>query len=236
MTKQKSFKRRVRARMEKTSESYSAARLQLLAKATPAEELEPPAPADSNPPQPVDTGVEAAKTSDDAVALRTGREYGEWFALLDAWGAVERRHPEIARWLTEEHGINGWWAQSVTVAYEQARGLRVPGEHVDGFTVTASKTIDVPVERLFEAFSDDAFRATWLPADGLQVTTVNSPKSFRGKWGDDGSRIAAGFVAKSESKSMVAVAHEKLSSAEGAKQMKDFWGDRLKELKKLLED
>jgi hypothetical protein len=32
MTKQKSFKRRVRTRMEKTHESYSAARLQLLAK------------------------------------------------------------------------------------------------------------------------------------------------------------------------------------------------------------
>src|SRR4029453_11858723 len=34
MTKQKSFKGRVRARMDKTSESYTAARRQLLAKAT----------------------------------------------------------------------------------------------------------------------------------------------------------------------------------------------------------
>ena len=35
MTKQKSFKSRVRARMDKTSESYTAARRQLLAKSTP---------------------------------------------------------------------------------------------------------------------------------------------------------------------------------------------------------
>jgi hypothetical protein len=42
MTKQKSFKGRVRARMDKTSESYTAARRQLLAKAT--SEAAPDAP------------------------------------------------------------------------------------------------------------------------------------------------------------------------------------------------
>jgi hypothetical protein len=49
MTRQKSFKRRVRARMDKTSERYTAARRQLLAKAAeagaePAEALGPAAP------------------------------------------------------------------------------------------------------------------------------------------------------------------------------------------------
>ena len=46
MTKQKSFKDRVRARMDKTSESYTTARRQLLAKAAP----EPEAPADQPAP------------------------------------------------------------------------------------------------------------------------------------------------------------------------------------------
>ena len=46
MTKQKSFKSRVRARMDKTSESYTAARRQLLAKSTP----DPEAPADQAAP------------------------------------------------------------------------------------------------------------------------------------------------------------------------------------------
>ena len=39
-------------------------------------------------------------------------------------------------------------------SYERARGLRAPGEHADGFAVTASKTVGVPVERLFDAFVD----------------------------------------------------------------------------------
>ena len=82
MTKQKSFKGRVRARMEKTSESYTAARRQLLAKAgaeSTAPEAAGPAAAPVNAP--------GAKRpySDDVLRANTGRTWDEWFALLDRW-------------------------------------------------------------------------------------------------------------------------------------------------------
>ena len=38
-----------------------------------------------------------------------------------------RRHPEVVRWLQEEHGTDGWSAQSITVSYERARGGRAVG-------------------------------------------------------------------------------------------------------------
>ena len=56
----------------------------------------------------------------------TGRSHAEWFALLDAWGATEHTHTEIARWLSETQGIPGWWTQNITVNYERARGMRKP--------------------------------------------------------------------------------------------------------------
>lgn len=232
MTKQKSFKRRVRARMEKTDERYSAARLQLLAKsqahgagATAAE----PAPA-------ADSGVEPIRTSDDAIKRNTGRDWDEWFSLIDSWGGAEHKHPEIARWVVEEHGVSGWWAQSITVAYEQARGRRAPGQGSDGmYTVSASKTVAVPVGRLFDAFADEQLRERWLPGAKLEATTTSPAKSFRAGWGDDGSRIAVGFISKGEAKSLAGVAHEKLATAEDAKAMKAFWTERMKALKELLE-
>ena len=89
----------------------------------------------------------------DGVRRATGRDRDEWFALLDAWGAAGRPYREIAGWLTGEHGISDWWAQKLIVEYEQARGLRPPGVRPDGtFEVSASKTMAVPVERLFDAF------------------------------------------------------------------------------------
>jgi uncharacterized protein YndB with AHSA1/START domain len=218
MTRQKSFKRLVRARMEKTGESYTAARGTLLA----AEE-------------PKATEGPTLSMSDEAIRRRTGRGWEEWFDLLDEWGAAEQAHREIARWVSDEHGIEGWDAQAVTVNYERARKLRAVGEHSDGFTITASKTVAVPVERLYEAFVDKSLRRRWLPKDELSERTFKKPKSARFDWGDAGTRVTVFFTAKGEEKSTAALQHERLADAEEAERMKAFWRDRVAALKEVLE-
>ena len=104
---------------------------------------------------------------------RTGSSWREWFALLDEWGAIEREHREIAAWLIAEHGVPGWWAQGVTVEYEKARGLRPIGGDRDGtLNAGASKTVAVPVERLYDAFADVELRDEWLPGAPLRERTA----------------------------------------------------------------
>lgn len=231
MTKQRTFKRRVRTRMEKTSESYTAARRQLLAQIEP-EPVEGPAP----DPDLTNTGVSENRVSGEAVVAKTGRDWDSWFTLLDDWGAPERKHSEIATWLTGEHGVAGWWAQSITVAYEQARGLRVAGQGRDGtYSVSASKTVNVPLGTLFQAVEDPEMRTRWLPQDLLEVTTSSPHKSVRGRWDGGAGRVAIGFVPKGEGKAQVALAHEKLADPESARKMKAYWSERLVDLKNLLE-
>lgn len=207
MTKQKTFKRRVRSRMEKTGESYTAARRVLLPEPAPAPSAE----------------------------QATGRTNEEWFALLDRWGAAERSHAEIARWLGAQPGVTGWWAQMVTVAYEQARGRRVAHQRPDGFTITASKTIAAPLSDLFTAFVDEAWRARWLPDAPLRVRTATASRSARYDWQDGTSRVNVGFSARSEAKSTIALSHERLPDAATAGEMQRWWRERLAELKGLLE-
>ena len=78
---------------------------------------------------------------DEALHAATGRGWAAWFTLLDAAGAAEWTHPQIVRWLTHEHAVPAWWCQGMTVGFEQARGLRLPGQRADGsFEVSASKT------------------------------------------------------------------------------------------------
>jgi len=62
--------------------------------------------------------------SDETVIAKTGKSTDEWHAILDDWAAPSKGHPAIARYLEHEHGLSGWWAQTVTVRYEYARGLR----------------------------------------------------------------------------------------------------------------
>jgi hypothetical protein len=218
MTRHKSFKRLVRARMEKTGESYTAARASLLAAAEPKASERP-----------------TLTMSDEAIRRRTQLGWEEWFNLLDDWGATERPHPEIARWLQEEKGIDGWDAQSVTVSYERARGLRAVGEKAEGFSITASKTVGVPVERLYDAFVDEALRDSWLAEDELRERTATKPKSARFDWGDGTTRVIVGFEDKGEAKSLVALEHARLPDAEEAERRRAYWRERLAVLKSQLE-
>jgi Domain of unknown function (DUF4287) len=216
MTRQSSFKRLVRARMDKTGESYTAARTSLLAAAEPA----------AGP---------ALTMSDEAILRRTGRGWEEWFDLLDEWGGVERKHGEIASWLSAEHGIGGWDAQSVTVSYERVRGMREVGETASGFTAGASKTVAVPVERLYAAFFDESERGRWLPDGQLSVRTATEPRSIRFDWGDGATRVNVWFEPKGDAKSTATLSHERLADGAEADRLKAYWRERVTSLKDFLE-
>jgi hypothetical protein len=220
MTRQRSFKRLVRTRMEKTGESYTAARAVLLAGEEPKAATEPP-----------------LATSDERIRERTGRGWEEWFDLLDDWGAAERTHRDIARWVADQLGIGPlvWDAQAITSSYERARGLRAVGETEDGFATSATRTVAVPVERLFDAVVDESQRRSWLPDGELSERTATRPKSARFDWGDGPSRVLVVFDAKGEGKSTMALQHVRLPDLGEADRMKAFWRERVDALKEELE-
>jgi hypothetical protein len=220
VTEHKSFKRLVRARMAKTGESYTAARTMLL-RAEPWGGTDAP----------------TLKTSDEKIRARTGRGWEEWFGILDEWGAPDRTHREIARWLAEQLGIDplAWNAQAITASYELTRGLREVGEKDDGFAITASRTVAVPVERLYEAVVRPAARRDWLPDGQLTERTATRPKSARFDWAEGPTRVHVTFLARGESRSTVAIEHRRLADAREANRMKSYWRERLGVLKGALE-
>ena len=218
MTRQSSFKRLVRTRMHKTGESYTSARASLLAAAEPKAADGP-----------------ALTMSEEAIRRRTGRGWEEWFDILDEWGGVDRTHGEIASWLSEHQGISGWDAQSVTVSYERVRGMRSVGEGVHGFTANASKTVAVPVDRLYAAFVDESVRVRWLPDGQLSLRTATEAKSIRFDWGDGATRVNVWFEPKGDAKSTATLSHERLPDGPDADRMKAYWRERIAALKELLE-
>ena len=221
MTTRKTFKHRVRARMEKTGERYTAARRNVAATATAPMA---PATAVASAPPPV---------SDEAVRKATGRGWDEWFDILDDAGAVAWKHPDIARWVATEFGISGWWAQGVTVGFERARGLRAQHERPTGFSLSVTKTVNVPVERLYEAFANARERNRWLE-HSARVRSTTPPRTVNLDWGD-GSRVAARLTAQGPAKSQVAVQQDPLADAAAVEELRAFWRPRLADLRKALE-
>jgi hypothetical protein len=223
MTKQKSYKRHVRERMSKTGESYTAARGHASQKRDRVRAAR------------ARLATATDRPADDKITGATGRKWEAWFSILDRWGARQRKHGETVAFLMDEHGVPGWWAQSITMWYERARGMRLKHQQADGFTIYASKTISVPIDVLFDAFVDPRSRRKWLTDGKMSLRTSQPGHTARFSWGDGSTRLSVSFEDKGPLKSAVSVAHERLPDADEAETTKLSWRERLSDLKSFLE-
>ena len=169
--------------------------------------------------------------SDATIRENTGKTWPEWRETLDAWGAAEKPHDAIARYVHEELGIEGWWAQSVTVGYERMIGRREVGQKHDGsYAASASKTVAAGVDAHWAAWTDEEQRERWLPAGTLALRTGQPGKSARFDDVTNGDIVALWFTDKGEGKSSVSLQVEKLPSREAVDERKALWKERLTEL------
>jgi len=165
--------------------------------------------------------------SHEAIANATGKSWDEWLAFYEQMGAESVSHKEIAKRTVEEGGVSGWWAQTLTVAYEQHIGRRVPGQDCDGeYSVSVSKTL---------AGDMDAALQWWLNAvEGLEAFSsiaitsgpaVNKTDNWRYWRADlaDGSRVNVNIYEKAARKSSLGIQHEKLESADQIEHWRAYW-------------
>ena len=174
---------------------------------------------------------QADSIGDRAVLERTGRGRAEWFTLLDAAGATGWGHTAIARWLVAEHEVDGWWAQSVTVAYEQARGLRAPGQRPDGtFEASVSRAMDAPPEACRTWFLEEGRRGRWLDVVP-EVRGVS--RTVRWTW-PVSTRVTISFQPLPQDRTRVTVTHHGLPDGAALAERKAAWAERLDALRGLV--
>ena len=166
--------------------------------------------------------------SSEAVKARTGKDWDEWFKILDDAGASSMNHREIVRAVAAQGEKSGWWQQSVTVAYEQSRGLREKHEKPEGYEISKSKTIHAKSDELHEAFVEEGGRSKWLKEEGVEVRTSRPPESVRFNW-PDGSAVEVRLYEKGD-KTQVVVQHSRLPDSDAASRMKEYWSEKLEKL------
>lgn len=231
MPRQKDLKRLVRARMKKTGEAYTTARSQILKKpkSRPAARLTAALSA-----APKKDYAALAGMSDASIKAKTGCNWQKWVKSLDYYGADKMSHGEIVGLVSKKYKVADWWSQTVTVGYERIKGLRARGQRRDGsYEATKSRTFDVPVTTLFDAWADKAVRDRWLNGTSVKVRTATVPKSIRLGLADGGI-LAVGFTPKGKGKSAVAVSQAKLPDRETAERQKKYWSDKLDALGEVL--
>lgn len=207
MTRNESFKRRVRERMIKTGEKYNAARRTLIEQAKDRD----------------DRGwVSEPEHPDEVVCANTGRGWEEWRELIDAWSGHADGHTAIAAWLQQEHDVDGWWAQAVTVGWERITGRRLPYQRVDGtFTANKSATITTDHDALREMLLQETGRTDLFP--GLDPELRSRPNSKNVRIGLEQGVAEINMAPKDDGRVTVTVAHAQLESPEDVEQWKGFW-------------
>ncbi|MFE7604506.1 hypothetical protein ACFU1Q_04960 [Brachybacterium paraconglomeratum] len=155
----------------------------------------------------------------------TGTSLAEWTDRLDATGGRDLDHTAIARMLVERWEVEEWWAQGVTVAYEQVIGRRVVGQSCDGdFSASASRTVPgtpTQVRDRWDAFMTEARR----DGLGLEEPSLSDTAMWR-YWRAavaDGSRVSVNITAKDEGRSTLGIEHKGLETADARTAWKGAW-------------
>ena len=65
-----------------------------------------------------------AKIGDEAVKAKTGKNWKEWFKILDRLDIKTNGHRVVVMQLYRKYKLNPWWSQAVVIKYEWEHGLR----------------------------------------------------------------------------------------------------------------
>lgn len=194
--------------------------------------------------------------SDEAVKKATGKTWEAWIALLDDEGAEELSHKEIAALLLDKGYIekgSEWWAQTVTVGYEYAKGRRVKGQTADaGFQVSLQRTIAVEATRLWQFLTSPEGLTIWLGSglDDLafaeghtyqtdedtsgEIRSIYPGEKLRLTWQPsdwDNESTLQLYLQDKGDRTALRFHQEKLADSKQRSQMKEHWREVLERIK-----
>lgn len=175
--------------------------------------------------------TKAIKYDDATLSKSTGKTWKQWMDAFKKMKARDLPHKEIASRLVEDYEVSGWWAQSLTVRFEQEAGKRIPGERSDGtFYVTVSATADGDVDSVFEKWIKkfaDYSSINKIKVVGAPATSVTAKWRYWKLKLADKSRLNINFSQKADDKILVQVNHENLQSTEEITKWRAYWKKEL---------
>lgn len=193
--------------------------------------------------------------SESSCKSATGKSLAEWFKALDRHGGVALGRRTLSKWMEHEHGVELWWATTITNEYEIARGDLARDGKPKGYSICPTRSIKAGAKDCFAAFATgkalDAWYGPendvdlregghWRNADGNRATfkKVNPGKNIRLIADDQGLSSPTPVEIKFEgsgAKCTVMVAIERLQTRAEADGYRRAWGEALERLKAFVE-
>ena len=167
----------------------------------------------------------------EAIEKATNKSWQEWLTWLNSMGAEKLNHTRIAELVyTNLSGGKidspSWWAQGITVAYEQSIGRRMPGQKGNGtFEVSVSKTFEGQREGVFVQCLNLLNGAQEFNSEIAKNARTNTTP-VRSYWRCElagGGKVTWAVEQKLPNKVWLVINHTNLATAEEAAKWKVFW-------------
>ncbi|MDQ5963730.1 MAG: hypothetical protein QG629_813 [Patescibacteria group bacterium] len=168
----------------------------------------------------------------ESIAKATGRSWGEWLDFLKH--DTNTSHTDIARKVAAELrgkiDSHDWWAQGVTVAYEQHIGRRLPGQRPDGtFEFSVTKSLDGRREAVFLRVMEWAKNRHEFRGFAIENARTSTTE-IRSYWRTtvaDGTKLDFAVGPRANGGYMLAITQSKIISKESSDAWRSFWKEQL---------
>lgn len=165
----------------------------------------------------------------DKYKEQTGRDWSDWLAFAEREKLAELPHREIADRFAAQ-GVSGWWAQNLTVAFEQHIGRRLPGQVGDEFRTQVNRTVAGEREDVVASWTKAFAKKKSFGGVALKGAPTTSVTPKRSYWRinlADGTKVQVAFEPKAGGKTMINATVDKLTSPEAIDAAKATWKEIL---------
>lgn len=194
--------------------------------------------------------------TDAAAKSATGKPLSAWYAELDALGGVSAGRRELVNHVYAATDKDEWWATTIVVEYEKARGAAEKDGRPKGYSICSTKTITAPLATVFAAFGDAKSLDAWLGPDSkvaftdggalsngdgnrATFTRIRTDKDLRLDWQAEGlapgTQVEVLFADKGKGKTGITLNHTRIQSRRDADALRAGWASALDALKTHLE-
>jgi len=169
----------------------------------------------------------------ESIENKFGEPWGYWMDYMESIGAKDLSHTEIAKKIDSK--INdSWWAQTITVAYEQQSGRRKPGQRADGtYEASTTKMSDKDPQDLIKKWSSYAANNPELKnklASDPEVSKTPKRHSWKAEL-KNSNRAFVAFEKMKSGKTQISVMEQRIKTENELEASKKFWKKALEEFK-----
>jgi len=200
--------------------------------------------------------IDSTDLSDAHVRQKTGKTLPQWYARIDSLGGLTLGRRDLVQALHAELDQDEYWAVTLAVEYEKARGQKEKDGRPRGYSICATKTLGAPLSAVWRAWTQGQELDRWLGpktalelkeggtlanADGDRWTLgrIREGKDLRFTWERagcaEGSAVEVLFAAKPKDRAGITLNHTRIQERKAADELRAAWGEALERLKGVLE-